>query len=130
MDKMKSTLSFHYLLTEFIRNSVMIELIIILIIIIRKQMEGMGDCSCTGGCRANLMPLRLFLKQEKAQTQSEGTNTKENEKKRGKKDVELPLFSYESISAATDNFSLQISLEKEVLDLSTRESYLRGRKLQ
>lgn len=37
---------------------------------------------------------------------SEGTNTKENDKKRGKKDVELPLFSYESVSAATDNFSI------------------------
>ncbi|XP_035542285.1 receptor-like serine/threonine-protein kinase SD1-8 isoform X2 [Juglans regia] len=34
-----------------------------------------------------------------------GTNIQDNDKKRGKKDVELPLFSYESVLAATDNFS-------------------------
>jgi hypothetical protein len=32
-------------------------------------------------------------------------NTENNMKKQEKKDVELPLFSYESVSAATDNFS-------------------------
>lgn len=36
---------------------------------------------------------------------NDGTNTKENLKKIGEKDVELPLFSYESVSAATNNFS-------------------------
>ncbi|KAG6651686.1 hypothetical protein CIPAW_06G129900 [Carya illinoinensis] len=36
----------------------------------RNQMESVGDCSCAGSCnRANLMPIRLFLNQEKAQTQ-------------------------------------------------------------
>jgi hypothetical protein len=32
-------------------------------------------------------------------------NTENNMKKREKKDAELPLFSYESVSAATENFS-------------------------
>jgi hypothetical protein len=32
-------------------------------------------------------------------------NIENNMKKRDKKDAELPLFSYESVSAATDNFS-------------------------
>jgi hypothetical protein len=32
-------------------------------------------------------------------------NTENNTKKREKKDAELPLFSYESILAATNNFS-------------------------
>jgi hypothetical protein len=32
-------------------------------------------------------------------------NTENNMKKREKKNAELPLFSYESVSAATDNFS-------------------------
>ncbi|KAG7975915.1 hypothetical protein I3843_06G123900, partial [Carya illinoinensis] len=49
--------------------------------------------------------LMLFDLSTEIHAISEGTNTKENDKKRGKKDVELPLFSYESVSAATDNFS-------------------------
>ena len=36
---------------------------------------------------------------------NDGSNTKDWLKKRGKKDVELPLFSYESVSAITNNFS-------------------------
>jgi hypothetical protein len=46
------------------------------------------------------------MKQERRpQAINDGTNTTENLKKIGEKDVELPLFSYESESAATNNFS-------------------------
>jgi hypothetical protein len=37
---------------------------------------------------------------------NDGTNTKDNVNMRGKKDGDqLPMFSYESVSAATNNFS-------------------------
>jgi hypothetical protein len=36
---------------------------------------------------------------------NDGMNAENNMKKRDKKDAELPLFSYESVSAAIDNFS-------------------------
>ncbi|KAL4599912.1 hypothetical protein ACB092_11G161200 [Castanea dentata] len=49
--------------------------------------------------------LRLFDFSDEIQAINDGSNTKDCLKKRGKKDVELPLFSYESVSAATNNFS-------------------------
>ncbi|KAM3733145.1 hypothetical protein ACB098_11G113600 [Castanea mollissima] len=49
--------------------------------------------------------LWLFDFSDEIQAINDGSNTKDCLKKRGKKDVELPLFSYESVSAATNNFS-------------------------
>ncbi|KAL0007759.1 hypothetical protein SO802_009261 [Lithocarpus litseifolius] len=49
--------------------------------------------------------LRLFDFSTEIHAINDGSNTKDCLKKRGKKDVELPLFSYESVPAATDNFS-------------------------
>nr|WAU86897.1 birch protein [Betula platyphylla] len=80
---------------------------------IRQQTESVGDFRRAGPCnRAYLMPLNLLFMQAKAQTQSsefheinDGTNPKSNVSTRGKKDGELPVFSYESVSAATNNFS-------------------------
>ena len=36
---------------------------------------------------------------------NDGMNTENNMKKQEKKDVELPLFNYESVLATTNNFS-------------------------
>ena len=49
--------------------------------------------------------LRLFDFSAEIHAINDASNTKDCLKKRGKKDVELPLFSYESVSATTNNFS-------------------------
>jgi hypothetical protein len=49
--------------------------------------------------------LLLFDFDSQLHTINDGMNTDKDMKKREKKDVELPLFSYDSVSAATNNFS-------------------------
>ncbi|XP_059457404.1 receptor-like serine/threonine-protein kinase SD1-7 isoform X2 [Corylus avellana] len=49
--------------------------------------------------------LLLFDFDTELHANNDGMNTENNKKKREKKDAELPLFSYESVLAATNNFS-------------------------
>ncbi|XP_062177151.1 G-type lectin S-receptor-like serine/threonine-protein kinase RKS1 [Alnus glutinosa] len=106
----------------------MVELILILVIIIRYKLKAWVIIavlvSATGlvlclssicfsrrrklkrkGEDASGNDLLLFDFNTELHAINDGTNTKENLKKIGEKDVELPLFSYESVSAATNNFS-------------------------
>nr|WAU86896.1 birch protein [Betula platyphylla] len=84
------------------------EMKMILVIRIRQKLESVEEYSRAGPCnRTYLMPRNLLFKEGKAQAQSteiHGTKTKDNASIRGK-DVELPVFSYGSVSAATNNFS-------------------------
>ncbi|XP_035542136.1 G-type lectin S-receptor-like serine/threonine-protein kinase At1g11300 [Juglans regia] len=59
----------------------------------------------------------------------DATNTKDNDKKRGKKDVELPLFSYESVSSATDNFSTANKLGEGGFGPVYKGKLLKGQKI-
>ncbi|XP_059446515.1 G-type lectin S-receptor-like serine/threonine-protein kinase At2g19130 [Corylus avellana] len=64
--------------------------------------------------------LLLFDFDTELHTINDGMNTENNTKKREKKDAELPLFSYESVLAGTNNFSAVNKLgEGGVLNLST-----------
>ncbi|XP_042985332.1 receptor-like serine/threonine-protein kinase SD1-6 isoform X1 [Carya illinoinensis] len=65
----------------------------------KKKLERRGEEA------ASVNDLMLFDLNTETHAIVDPTNTKDNDTKRGKKDVELPLFSYESVSAATDNFS-------------------------
>ncbi|KAG2703291.1 hypothetical protein I3760_06G131900 [Carya illinoinensis] len=58
-----------------------------------------------GKTAASSNDLMLFDVSTEIHGIGDGTNSQDNDKKRGKKDVELPLFSYVSVLAATDNFS-------------------------
>ena len=58
------------------------------------------------GERPSSHNLLLFDFDNELHAIDDGMNTKNNMKKREKKDAELPLFSYKSVSAATNNFSI------------------------
>ncbi|KAG6651687.1 hypothetical protein CIPAW_06G130000 [Carya illinoinensis] len=58
-----------------------------------------------GQTAASSNDLMLFDVSTEIHAIGDGTNSQDNDKKRGKKDVELPLFSYGSVLAATDSFS-------------------------
>ncbi|KAG6651692.1 hypothetical protein CIPAW_06G130400 [Carya illinoinensis] len=57
------------------------------------------------GEEASSNDILLYDFSTELQAINDATNTRDNAKKKGKKDAELPLFSYESVSAATNNFS-------------------------
>ncbi|KAG7975914.1 hypothetical protein I3843_06G123800 [Carya illinoinensis] len=59
----------------------------------------------------------------------DGTNSQDNDKKRGKKDVELPLFSYKSVLAATDNFSTANKLGEGGFGPVYKGKLLRGQEI-
>ncbi|XP_041015352.1 G-type lectin S-receptor-like serine/threonine-protein kinase CES101 [Juglans microcarpa x Juglans regia] len=60
---------------------------------------------------------------------SDGTNNQDNDKKKGKKDVELPLFSYESVLAATDNFSTANKLGEGGFGPVSKGKLLKGQEI-
>ncbi|KAF5443869.1 hypothetical protein F2P56_036393 [Juglans regia] len=66
---------------------------------IKRKLKHKGETTATSN------DLMLFDVSTEIHAISDGTNNQDNDKKRGKKDVELPLFSYESVLVATDNFS-------------------------
>ncbi|XP_035542286.1 receptor-like serine/threonine-protein kinase SD1-6 isoform X2 [Juglans regia] len=66
---------------------------------IKRKLKHKGETAASSN------DLMLFDFSTEIHAISDGTNSQDNDKKRGKKDVELPLFSYESVLAATDNFS-------------------------
>ncbi|XP_041015351.1 receptor-like serine/threonine-protein kinase SD1-8 [Juglans microcarpa x Juglans regia] len=66
---------------------------------IKRKLKHKGETAASSN------DLMLFDLSTETHAISDGTNSQDNDKKRGKKDVELPLFSYESVLAATDNFS-------------------------
>ncbi|XP_059455077.1 receptor-like serine/threonine-protein kinase SD1-7 [Corylus avellana] len=130
---------------------------VITLIRIRQKMESIG--SCAGPCnRAYLMPLNLIFMQRKAQTEriliildqtgeipssynlllfdfdaeihaiNDEMNTNNNMKKR-EKDAELPLFSYESVLAATNNFSAENKLGEGGFGPVYKAKLLRGQEI-
>ncbi|GLT64153.1 hypothetical protein SLA2020_366630 [Shorea laevis] len=60
---------------------------------------------------------------------NDGMNTDSNRKKREKKDAELPLFSYESVSAATNNFSTANKLGEGGFGPVYKGKLLRGQEI-
>ncbi|KAG6651683.1 hypothetical protein CIPAW_06G129700 [Carya illinoinensis] len=73
--------------------------------------------------------LMLFDLSTEIHAIGDGTNSQDNDKKRGKKDVELPLFSYESILAATDNFSTANKLGEGVFGPVYKGTLLKGQEI-
>lgn len=60
---------------------------------------------CQTGEEASSNDLLLFDFNIELHAISDGINTGDTSRQRGKKEFDLPLFSYESVSAATNNFS-------------------------
>ncbi|XP_062177119.1 G-type lectin S-receptor-like serine/threonine-protein kinase At2g19130 [Alnus glutinosa] len=65
----------------------------------RGELKHIGDSSSS-------INLLLFDFDTELHTINDGMNTDKDMKKREKKDAELPLFSYNSVSTATNNFSV------------------------
>ncbi|XP_041016131.1 receptor-like serine/threonine-protein kinase SD1-7 [Juglans microcarpa x Juglans regia] len=79
-------------------------LVIVLILCLSVGFSSKGKLKCKGDV-ASSYDLLLFDFSTELHAINDKTNTKDNATKSGKKDVELPQFSYESVSAATNNFS-------------------------
>ncbi|XP_035542073.1 G-type lectin S-receptor-like serine/threonine-protein kinase At1g11330 [Juglans regia] len=79
-------------------------LVMVLIFCLLVGFSSKGKLKCKGDVVSS-NDLLLFDFNTELHAINDETNTRDNATKSGKKDVELPLFSYESVSAATNNFS-------------------------
>ncbi|XP_041015543.1 G-type lectin S-receptor-like serine/threonine-protein kinase B120 [Juglans microcarpa x Juglans regia] len=79
-------------------------LVMVLILCLSVGFSSKGKLKCKGEVVSSY-DLLLFDFSTELLAINDKTNTKDNATKSGKKDVGLPQFSYESVSAATNNFS-------------------------
>ncbi|KAG6709387.1 receptor-like serine/threonine-protein kinase SD1-6 [Carya illinoinensis] len=90
---------------------------------IKRKLKHKGETAASSN------DLMLFDLSTEIHAISDGTNCQDSDKKRGKKDVELPLFSYESVLAATDNFSTANKLGEGGFGPVYKGKLLRGQEI-